>query len=123
MIQNLIFGMLFLKHYFGHTTFLYLSTPSRIPFFDFRFSRKSQSQQELVKKINHFTLQFCSKNLIHFMNLTSVEMLLKTICSRNMAKKLFHFTNFPANMILFGVGKNIFRNGAVPFLNAQELHS
>ena len=30
---------------------------------NFRFSsRKSQSQQKLVKKITYFTIQFCSKN-------------------------------------------------------------
>ena len=39
-------------------------------------------------------------------------MLLKIICSHNI--NLFHFTNFPAS---------ICRNGAVPFLEAQELHS
>ena len=43
-------------------------------FFDFRFfSRKSQSQQKLPKKFPHFTIQFRSKNLTHFMNLTSLD--------------------------------------------------
>ena len=32
-------------------------------------SRKSQSQQKLVKKITHFTIQFHLKILVHFMNL------------------------------------------------------
>ena len=50
-------------------------------------------------------------------------MTLKIICSHNIAKNPFQFTNFPANMFLFGVGKNIFRNGAVPFLDTQQLYS
>ena len=38
--------------------------------FNFTFSnRKSQSQQKLAKRITHFTIQFCSKNLPHFTNL------------------------------------------------------
>ena len=43
-------------------------------FFNFRFSsRRSQSQQRLAKKITHFTIQFCSKNLTHFMDLNSLD--------------------------------------------------
>ena len=39
---------------------------------NFRFSgRKSESQQKLVKKIAHFTIQFHSINLTHFTNLNS----------------------------------------------------
>ena len=42
-------------------------------FFNFRFSiRKSQSQQNVVKKIIHFTIQFRSKNLTHLTNLNSL---------------------------------------------------
>ena len=43
-------------------------------FLNFRFfSRKSQSQEKLPKKITHFTIQFHSKNLTHFMNLNSLD--------------------------------------------------
>ena len=45
---------------------------------------------------------------------------LKTICYRNAAKNLSDFTNFPANMFLIGVRKNIC---TVSFLDAQEVHS
>ena len=45
---------------------------------------------------------------------------LKTICSQNTAKKVSQFTNFPANMFLFGVRKNIC---TAPFPDAQELLS
>ena len=42
--------------------------------FKFRFSsRKSQSQQNLAKKITHFTIQFQSKNLSFFTNLDSLD--------------------------------------------------
>ena len=87
--------------------------------FSFRFStRKSESQQKLAKQITHFTLQFCSKNLTHFTNRNSLD----TICSRNTARNLSDFTNFPANMFLFvfGVRKNIC---SASFLDAQEPHS
>ena len=43
-------------------------------FFDFRFSRrKSQSQQKLSIKITYFAIQVCSKHLIHFTNLKSLD--------------------------------------------------
>ena len=51
---------------------------------------------------------------------TSTHLTLKIICSRNTVKNLSDFTNFPANMFLFGVRKNIW---AAPFLDAKELHS
>ena len=38
--------------------------------FNFRFySRKSKSQQKLVKEITYLTIQFCSNNFTHFKNL------------------------------------------------------
>ena len=63
--------------YFCYTTFLYLSTRSSGHHQNFCYSRffnrKSQSQQRLVKKIIHFTIQFRSKNLTHFTNLNSLH--------------------------------------------------
>ena len=63
--------------YFCYTTFLYLSTRSSGHHQNFCysrfFSRKSQSQQRLVKKIIHFTIQFRSKNLTYFTNLNSLH--------------------------------------------------
>ena len=79
MIQNLIFTILFLKillracnaFIFVHT---FQWTSSEFFFFIFRFSsRKFQSQQKLVKKITHFTIQFRSRNLTHFTNLNSLD--------------------------------------------------
>ena len=45
---------------------------------------------------------------------------MQIICYSSLAKNLSHFSNFPANMFLFGVRKNIC---TVPFLDAQKLHS
>ena len=85
---------------------------------NFRFSRrKSQSQQKLAKKIAHFTIQSCLKNIFHFTNLET-HLILKIICSRNTAKNLSDFKNFPADMFLLGVREY---TCTVPFLDAQEL--
>ena len=56
-IWNTFFG----KYFFSFGLFLWFS------------SRKRQSQQQLVKKITHLTIQFCSKNLAHFKNLNSLD--------------------------------------------------
>ena len=117
MIQYLIFGILFFK-----ILFLYLSRRSsryHQSFFYFRFSsRKSQIEQKLAKKITHFTIQFCSKNLTHFTNLNSLD------TENNMlpqhSQKPFWLYKFSANMFLFGVRNNIC---TAPFLDTQELHS
>ena len=75
--------------------------------FTFRFSaRKSQSQQNLSKKITHFKIQFFPKNLTRFTNLNSLNSVKKKY-SGNTAKKLTHFANFPPTMFLLGVRKNI----------------
>ena len=78
MIQNLRFGILFLKTLFrAYNFFIFVhmfQCTSLEFFFHFRFStRKYQSQQKLAKKITHFTIQFRSKNLTHFTNLNSFE--------------------------------------------------
>ena len=73
-------------------------------FFNFRFSiRKSQSQQKLAKKITHFTIQFCSKNLTHFTNLNSLDIENNMLPQRG--QKIFWLYKFSANMFLFGVWK------------------
>ena len=73
--------------------------------FNFRFStRKCQSQQKLPKKITHFPIQFLKTSLVLQ---TSAHLTLKIICSRNTAKKISSFTNFPVKMFLSGVKKDI----------------
>ena len=77
MIQNLVFGSLFLKIFF-HVCNLFIFVrmfqwTSEI-FFYIRFSsRKPQSQQKIAKNITHFTIQFCSKDLTRFANLNSLD--------------------------------------------------
>ena len=79
MIQNVIFGILFMKILFlAYNFFIFAQMyqrPSSAEFlFNFRFSiRKSQSQQKLGKKIAHFRIQFRSKNITHFTNLDSFD--------------------------------------------------
>ena len=56
---------------------------------NFRFSgTKSQSQQKLAKKITHFPIQFRSINLIHFVNLNSLN-IIKNILQQHSQKTLF----------------------------------
>ena len=110
MTQNLIFGVFLLKILFpaySFFIFIYMCqwTSSKL-FFDFRFSRtKSQSQQKLSTKITYFTIHFRSKHLTHFMNLISLD--IENNMLRNTDKNFSQFTNFPANMFLFGVRKNL----------------
>ena len=100
----------FWKYYFEHTKFLYSSTRSSGHYQSFylilRFSnRKSQSQQKLAKIFTRSIMQFRSKNLTQFTNLNSFD---KIICSPNTVKSFSDFTNFPANIFLFGVRKEHF---------------
>ena len=119
MIQNLIFGILFLKILFRHTAFLYSSTrfSGHHDFFlIFRFSsRKPQSQQKLEKNDTQFTIQFRSKNLTHFYKSQLIWHWKWYDPASNTVKNLSDFTQFPTNTSLFHVRKT--------FLDGQELHS
>ena len=88
------------------------------------FLTESLKANKLAKKMTHFTIQlqytFQYSYNTHFILQTSTHSTLKTICSRDTAKNLCDFTNFPANMFLFSVRKNIC---TAPFLEAQELLS
>ena len=88
----------FWKCYFGHTNFLY------------RFIIFFISFYYIFSIIFHIALILRNSTLST----------LKTIFSRNIAKILFDFTNFPAKMFLFGVRNNIC---TASFLDAQEPHS
>ena len=114
MTQNVIFGILFLKILFwAYNFFIFAQTFQRTSsefLFNFRFSsRKSQSQQK-----QH---SFARKTLLILR--ISTHLTLKIICSRNTAKNLSDFKDFPADMFLFGVRENIC---TAIFLDAQELH-
>ena len=80
IFQSHIWNFFFWKYYFGfwHATFPYSSTlfngHCQNFLLLFKFSRrKSQSQQKPAKKFTHFTIQFCSQNLTHFMKLNSLD--------------------------------------------------
>ena len=76
MIQNLIFGIPFLKISFqAYNLFIFVHSLWWTVFiFNFRFSsRNSQSQQKLGKKVTYFTIQFRSKNLTHLTKLNSLD--------------------------------------------------
>ena len=121
MIQNAIFGILFLKLLFRvHNFFafgqMYQRTSSEF-LFNFRFcSRKSQSQQKLAKNITHFTIQFRSKNPTHFTNLYSLD--IENNMLSHYSQKLFWLQSFPADMFLLGVREKIC---PAPSLDAKEL--
>ena len=51
----------------------YINPHVLVVFYPILSSRKSQSQQKLVKKITHFSILFRSKNLTHFTNLNSLD--------------------------------------------------
>ena len=53
---------------------------SYLDFIYFRFfGRKSQNQRKLAKRITHFTIQFCPKNLAHFTKLSSLSIVKKIL--------------------------------------------
>ena len=117
MIQNLIFGILFFENITSGIQRFHISPDvpieiTRVFFINFKFSgRKSQSQQKLAKKTTHFTIQF-RPTLLR----TSTHLTLKIISSRNKVKSVSEFANFPEDMFLFGVRKNIC---TAPFLDSQ----
>lgn len=91
---------------------------SYLDFIYFRFfGRMSQNQRKLAKRITHFTIQFCPKNLTYFTKLSSLSIVKKSLS--NTAKNLSHFTSFTANMFLVYIRKKIY---TAPFLNARKLY-
>ena len=113
MIQNLIFVILFLKILFPQIPMDIINF--FIPVFaaENLKANKNQRKRSLI-------LQYCFAQKTSLILRISTLLKLKIICSQNTAKKLSQFTNFPANMFLFGVRKNIC---TAPFPEAQELLS
>ena len=105
----------FWKYFFGHTAFLYSST---------RFSGHLQSFicSEIVKASKNYRkrsliLQYSFAQKTSLILWNSTHLTLKIISSCNTAKSLCDFINFPANMFLFEVRKNICTPS---FLDAQN---
>ena len=99
MIQNRIFVILFLKILYSPT----LSNGHHHSFFvpDFlaeslKANNKNQQERSLILQLSF------SRNLTHITNLNSLD-----IENNMLSKHLSYFTDFPANMFLFGIRKNI----------------
>ena len=120
MIQNLIFAILFLKILFRAYNFSpHVPVDIIRVFFIPEFvaenlkANKNQPKRSLI-------LQYSFAQKTSLILRISTLLKLKITCSQNTAKKLSQFTNFPANMFLFGVRKIIC---TAPFPDAQELLS
>ena len=120
MIQNLIFVILFLKIFFrAYNLSPHVPVDIIRVFFIPEFvaenlkANKNQRKRSLI-------LQYSFAQKTSLILRTSTHLTLKIICSCNTAKNLSDFTNFPADMFLCSVRKDIC---TVPFLDAQELHS
>ena len=120
MIQNLIFVILFLKIFFrAYNLSAHVPVDIIRVFFIPEFvaenlkANKNQRKRSLI-------LQYCFAQKTSLILRISTLLKLKITCSQNTAKKLSQFTNFPANMFLFGVSKNI---RTTPFPDVQELLS
>ena len=123
MTQNAYLEFFFLKILFwAYNFFIFAQTFQRTSsefLFSFRFSiRKSQNNQKLAKKTK-LILQYSFAQKTKLILRTSAHLTLKIICSRNTAKNLSDFKDFPADMFLLGVRENIC---TAIFLDAQELH-
>ena len=66
------------------------------------FGRKSRSQQKLAKRSLILQYSFAQKASLNLRNLNIIKNILP-----QQSQIITHFTNFPANMFLVGVGKNI----------------
>ena len=120
MIQNLIFVILFMKIFFRAYNFSpHVPVDIIRVFFIPEFvaenlkANKNQPKRSLI-------LQYSFAQKTSLILRISTLLKLKITCSQNTAKKFSQFTNFPANMFLFGVRKIIC---TAPFPDAQELLS
>ena len=114
MIQNVIFGIIFLKILFwayNFYTFVHTCQWTSSEFF---------SKPTKTNKKNPLVLQYSFSQNTSFILWTSTHLTLKIVCSDNTAKILSEFTNFSANIFLFNARESIC---TAPFLDAQELHS
>ena len=102
MIQNLIFGILFWKYYFGHTTFLYMFRHHK-SFFELPISQQKASK--LIKT--------------HFTNFNSLD-IENNMLPQHSQKPFWPYKFSSKHVHVYGVRKNIC---TAPFLNALVLHS
>ena len=122
MIQNLIFGILFLKILFqAYSSFVFICTFrwALSEFFlisNFLAESWVAKPKKLAKKITYFTTQLCSKNLTHFTKLNSLDIESNMLLQQSYKP----FSLFQQPYFCLMSEKNIC---TAPFLDAQELHS
>ena len=108
MIQNLLFGILFLKISFRAYNFLvfyrkFQWTLSEIFSISDCLTESLKADKNWRKRSLILQYSFAQKTLLILR--TSTHLTLENICSKYTAKNLSHFTNFPANIFLLAVKK------------------
>ena len=110
MIQNVIFGILFVKILFWYTTFLCLSRRSsghhQSFFLISDFLAESFKANKKYQERSHI-LQYSFAQKSSLILPTSTHLIFKILCSRNTAKKLSDFINFQQICFCL-VSENIF---------------
>ena len=120
MIKNLIFVILFSKHFFR----VYNLSPHvsmdviRVLFIPEFVAENLKANKNQPKRSLILKYSFAQKTSLILQISTLLK--LKITCSQNTAKTPSQFTNFPASMFLFGVRKSIC---TAPFPDAQEVLS
>ena len=120
MIKNLIFVILFSKHFFR----VYNLSPHvsmdviRVLFIPEFVAENLKANKNQPKRSLILKYSFAQKTSLILRISTLLK--LKITCSQNTAKTPSQFTNFPASMFLFGVRKSIC---TAPFPDAQEVLS
>ena len=118
MIKNLIFVILFSKHFFR----VYNLSPHvsmdviRVLFIPEFVAENLKANKNQPKRSLILKYSFAQKTSLILRISTLLK--LKITCSQNTAKTPSQFTNFPASMFLFGVRKSIC---TAPFPDAQEV--
>ena len=103
MVQNLIFGILFSKTLFRtYNVFVFVQTfhltSPELPFFLIsNFLAERLKANKNYQKRSHI-LQYSFAQKTSLILRTSTHLTLKIVCSRNTAKNLSDFTNFPPNV-------------------------
>ena len=117
MNQNLIFGILFLKILFWKYNFFIFVQTCQWTSSEFFLISGLLAESLKAKKITHFIIQFCSKNLTHFTNLNSLD-IENNILLQHSPEPFLVYSFFRKDVSVWCPKKN-----AAPFFEAQELHS
>ena len=121
MIQNLIFNAFFFENIFSGIQRFYIRPQVPVDIFSVFFLTSDILAESLKVSKNYrkrsLILQYSFAQKTSLILWNSTHLTLKIISSCNTAKSLCDFINFPANMFLFEVRKNICTPS---FLDAQN---